>query len=74
MNASESKVTASVVLYNTPESQLSRLLGCIEHAKVIQDVYLIDNSPVPSNCDLYKLPWVTYILSRSNVGYGAGHK
>jgi GT2 family glycosyltransferase len=34
---------------------------------------LIDNSPIPSNLDLYKLPWVTYIASKSNVGYGAGH-
>jgi GT2 family glycosyltransferase len=73
LNTAKGKITASVVLYNTHESQLSRLLSCIEHAKIIQMVYLIDNSPVQSNCDLYKLPWVTYIRSESNVGYGAGH-
>jgi GT2 family glycosyltransferase len=67
------KITASVVLYNTPETQLSRLLNCIELAKIIQHVYLIDNSPILANYDLYKLPWVTYIRSESNIGYGAGH-
>jgi GT2 family glycosyltransferase len=66
-------VAASVVLYNTPFTQLSRLLNDIEHAKIFQFVYLIDNSPVPIECDLYHLPWVTYIRSESNVGYGAGH-
>ena len=67
------KVTASVVLYNTPETQLARLFSCIERAGIIQNVYLIDNSPAPSKCDLYHLSWVTYIRSESNVGYGAGH-
>ena len=67
------KLTASVVLYNTPESQLSRLLSCIERAVIIETVYLIDNSPVPATCGLYKQPWVKYIRSKINVGYGAGH-
>ncbi|MDP2761369.1 MAG: glycosyltransferase family 2 protein [Sideroxyarcus sp.] len=67
------KVTASVVLYNTPEIQLSRLLSCLEQAKIVQIAYLIDNSPTPAKCDLYALPWVTYIRSEKNVGYGAGH-
>ena len=67
------RITASIVLYNTPEAQLSRLLSCIEHAKIIQHVYLIDNSPVPADYGHYKLPWVSYIRSESNVGYGAGH-
>jgi hypothetical protein len=73
VNTIKNKVTGSVVLYNTPETQLSRLFNCIEHAMIIQHVYLIDNSPVPVECDLYHLPWVTYIRAESNVGYGAGH-
>lgn len=67
------KLTASVVLYNTPETQLSRLLSCLEQAKIVQRVYLIDNSPTPAKCDLYALPWVIYMRSEKNVGYGAGH-
>ena len=73
MNLIKHKISASIVIYNTPEYQLSRLLKCIELSKIINHTYLIDNSPNPSNLDLYKLPWVTYIASKSNAGYGAGH-
>ncbi len=73
MNKLKTKISASVVIYNTPECQLSRLLKCIEQSNIIHHTYLIDNSPVPTNSDLYKLPWVTYIRCKSNVGYGAGH-
>jgi GT2 family glycosyltransferase len=67
------EVTASVVLFNTPDSQLSRLLDCIKCANLISKVYLIDNSPDINISDLYSLPWVVYIRSIRNVGYGAGH-
>jgi GT2 family glycosyltransferase len=67
------KVTASVVLFNTPDSQLSRLLDCIKCANLISKVYLIDNSPNINFSKLYLLPWVIYIHSPINVGYGAGH-
>ena len=36
-------------------------------------VYLVDNSPYPIDCALYHLPWVMYLRSEKNVGYGAGH-
>jgi GT2 family glycosyltransferase len=67
------KVTASIVLFNTPEYQLTRIVNCLKGAKICQELYLIDNSPFPVNCDLYGLPWVVYIRSEKNVGYGAGH-
>lgn len=65
--------SASIVLFNTPETQLLRLLNCIVQAKSIQHLYLIDNSPVPATYDFYELPWITYIRPESNIGYGAGH-
>ncbi len=67
------EVTASVVLFNTPDSQLSRLLDCIKSANLISKVYLIDNSVNINFSNLYLLPWVIYIHSPVNVGYGAGH-
>ena len=66
-------ITASIVLYNTPENQLLRVLECIKKSKIICNVYLIDNSQVSLDLDLYKLPFVKYIPSPTNIGYGAGH-
>lgn len=66
-------ITASVVLYNTPETQLKRLLECLERSEICKRLYLIDNSPIPTELPLFHLPWVTYVNSRGNVGYGAGH-
>jgi len=68
-----SKISASVVLYNTQGSQLRKLLGCIERSSISVETYLIDNSP--DRCDLaYKgLPSVSYIKAEANNGYGAGH-
>lgn len=68
-----SNITASVVLYNTPEVQLSRLLSCIKDSAIVNTVYIIDNSPIPSECDFFELPWIVYLHTGSNVGYGAGH-
>lgn len=67
------RVSASVVLFNTPQEQLSRLLRCIQEAKIVETVYLIDNSPAPIESNLYILDWVRYSRLESNIGYGAGH-
>lgn len=66
-------ISASVVLYNTPESQLLRLIDSIAKSSVSVHLYLVDNSPHPSDLPCFHLPWVTYIRSRTNGGYGAGH-
>ena len=67
------RITASVVLYNTSEYQLKRLLDCIERSSVRPVVYLIDNSPMPLNFSCFRLPWVVYMKAGTNGGYGAGH-
>ena len=67
------QITASVVLYNTPEDQLKRLLDCIERSSVRPVVYLIDNSPEPLGFSCLHLPWVIYLKTEKNGGYGAGH-
>ena len=73
MNNTHQKISASVVLYNTSEVMLARLLTCIMNANMVQDVYIVDNSPIALSSVFFDKPWVTYIRSEVNVGYGAGH-
>jgi GT2 family glycosyltransferase len=68
-----SRITASIVLYNTPESQLARLLNCIKQSTLEIEIFLIDNSPVPLSELCARFPWTNYIRSERNKGYGAGH-
>jgi GT2 family glycosyltransferase len=68
-----SKITASIVLYNTPDDQLSRLLECIGRSGILDQVYLIDNSPESFGGNRHAQPWIVYIRPGANVGYGAGH-
>ena len=68
-----SKITASVVLYKTPESQLTRLLNCITQSSLRTDIYIVDNSPDPLEQSCIYRPEITYIKAKTNNGYGAGH-
>ena len=68
-----SEITASVVLYKTPESQLTRLLDCIARSSVQVNTYLIDNSPAPIDLPCFRVPDIIYIRAKANKGYGAGH-
>ena len=68
-----SLVSASVVLYKTPEEQLKRVLDSILRSSLKVEVYVVDNSPGPRDCELFHLPGITYIKSVENLGYGAGH-
>lgn len=67
------QITASVVLYNTPEVQLRRLLDCIAGSTLSVHTYLIDNSPSGRISSCMERPGVTYIPAGINRGYGAGH-
>jgi hypothetical protein len=68
-----SQITASVVLYNTPEPQLTRLLDCIARSSVQVKTYLVDNSPASIDSPCLHGPGITYIKAKANNGYGAGH-
>jgi GT2 family glycosyltransferase len=68
-----SAITASVVLYNTPESQMIRLLESIRRSSIQVHLYVVDNSPSPQYSQYLKVSGVTYLRSPSNNGYGAGH-
>ena len=68
-----SGITASVVLYRTPAAQVLRLHDCLSRSSLRPDLYIIDNSPEPTTLPFEKVPWITYIHTEANLGYGAGH-
>ena len=66
-------VSASLVLYNSDQNQIDRVISCIEKSDVVDVLYVIDNSPDKTENAYFALPWVRYIHSSKNIGYGAGH-
>ena len=66
-------ITASIVLYQTNPNDLYRLLDCIHESKIINKVYLIDNSIINIDYNLSNYHLVSYIRLNKNIGYGAGH-
>jgi GT2 family glycosyltransferase len=69
----EKMISASIVLYNTPKWQLDRLLDCIWASSVIPRLYLVDNSPVPTDHSVCRDSRVTYLRIGRNLGFGGGH-
>jgi hypothetical protein len=66
-------ITASIVLYNTPATQLKRLLDCIKRSSVISHLYIVDNSPAFVDHPVFHDPCITYVKTERNLGYGGGH-
>jgi len=70
-------INISVVLYNTPEHQIERLLDVCAEIECLHCLYLIDNSPKRlSNIDSKiagKNFKVEYIFNAKNLGYGRAH-
>ena len=66
-------LTASVVLYNTPRTQIYRLLQSVRNSRCVEKLYVIDNSP-NDRCRILEKEWerIRYIHNE-NLGYGAGH-
>jgi GT2 family glycosyltransferase len=66
------KITASIVIFNTPKFQTFRLLNCLIDSNIIDNIYIIDNSYGCLNYDFTDYKNVIYIKSK-NYGYGSGH-
>jgi GT2 family glycosyltransferase len=65
-------ITVSIVTYKTDLQELAACFASLASTNVKQ-VYVVDNSNMPSIADFCKkYPKVTYI-GGDNVGYGAGH-
>lgn len=67
------RITASIVLYNTPENQLERLFGCLVNSTIRLTTYLVDNSPQPLDYKCIRDSGFIYSRPKTNGGYGAGH-
>ena len=73
------KITASIVLYNTPRSQIDSVLKSVFESGCVEILYIIDNSPSDRwrilenrNEGDSKNTKIRYIHNE-NLGYGASH-
>ena len=77
---SDVKITASIVLYNTPRSQIDSVLKSVFESGCVEILYIIDNSPSDrwrilenrnekNSCKNTKIRYI----HNENLGYGASH-
>jgi hypothetical protein len=64
-------LNVSIVIYKHHFGEMESLIRSLQGAEIIEKIYIIDNSPVPS-CD-FKQEGLTYIFTGKNIGYGAAH-
>ncbi|MCM1321650.1 MAG: glycosyltransferase [Bacteroides sp.] len=67
------KITASVVLYNTPKSQVDALLKSVLDSACVEKFFVIDNSPNDKWRILEKESDIIRYIHNENLGYGASH-
>lgn len=65
------KITASVVLYNTPKSQIDSLLKSVLESSCVEKFFVIDNSPNDKWRILEKESEKIRYIHNENLGYGA---
>jgi len=64
-------INISIVLYNSEFAQIANLENLLKANDCINQVYLVDNSPVRNN--EFENSGSKYIFTGKNLGYGAGH-
>ena len=64
-------LNVSIVIYKHLLSEVESLILSLQQSKVVENIYIVDNSPVPSND--FKREGLIYIFTGKNLGYGAGH-
>jgi GT2 family glycosyltransferase len=65
-------ITASLVLYNTAETQVRTVVSCVLQSR-IDKLYIIDNSPIPQ-AGMLPLDDPRIVYQRhENTGYGSSH-
>lgn len=67
-------ITASIVLYKTPENTYRGAVNSFAPAKN-RELFLVDNSPTATELpeDIKSNPYVHYIFLNKNTGYGFAH-
>ena len=71
-----SKLTTSLVVYNSKKQDLDKLLSLIEQAKYIEKLYVIDNNPSQENKNYFLSSAVGSIVEyipHNNTGYGSNY-
>lgn len=68
------KITASLVLYKTPISELKLVCqSLLQNSDLISEIFLIDNSPDDTLKNIIIHEKVKYLFVGRNLGYGTGH-
>lgn len=66
-------VTASIVLYNTPKSQIDVIMKSVIDSQTIDTLFIIDNSSNDKWRILEKNNSFIHYIHNDNIGYGASH-
>lgn len=72
------KITASIVLYNTPRAQIESVLKSVFDSACLETLYIVDNSPndkwriLEKRSEENGVTKIRYIHNE-NLGYGASH-
>lgn len=66
-------LTASIVLYNTPTSQIDAVIKSVLDSKCITVLFVIDNSPEDKLKELVKEYTFVQYIHHENTGYGSSH-
>ena len=69
-------LTASIVFFNTPRTQIERVLDSVLRSDSIQRLYVIDNSPSEESKQIfepYLLNNIIEYVPHDNTGYGSSH-
>lgn len=63
-------INVSIVVYQTEESKIHRLIASLRESSLIETIFVVDNSPTPFSSALVG---ADYIFNGENMGYGRAH-
>ena len=69
-------ITASIVLFNNPQSQIDTILNSISNSGCVGKLFIIDNSPSEENqkyLETCSLSSIIEYIPHENTGYGSSH-
>lgn len=66
-------LTASIVLYNEEDSELSKVVNSFLNTPISKKLYLIDNSPTDEHKKFALHSDIEYIFNKRNIGFGAAN-
>lgn len=64
-------MNVSIVIYKQAWKEVESLIFSLQQSAVVKSIYIIDNSPTPS--EAFNKPGCIYFFAGKNLGYGAAH-